>query len=97
MTWQRRRSRRSRHAFGIDPRLLGRAVDRAILIDAIGCELAAALEPFAITSATELVAARPIPQATSDKLGDGPQRAADRLASDGRLVLVTQWLSGATS
>jgi uncharacterized protein YhhL (DUF1145 family) len=40
----------------IDPRLLGRAVDRAILIDAIGLELAKRLEPFAITSATELVA-----------------------------------------
>ncbi|HEX4421857.1 MAG TPA: hypothetical protein VH165_28290 [Kofleriaceae bacterium] len=40
----------------IDPRLLGRAVDRAILIDAIGLELARRLEPFAITSATELVA-----------------------------------------
>ncbi|HEY0190786.1 MAG TPA: hypothetical protein VGC42_06655 [Kofleriaceae bacterium] len=40
----------------IDPRLLGRAVDRAILIDAIGLPLARRLEPFAITSATELVA-----------------------------------------
>jgi|GEM_PF-6851076 len=40
----------------IDPRLLGRAVDRAILIDAIGIDLARRLEPFAITSATELVA-----------------------------------------
>ncbi|MEO7735273.1 MAG: hypothetical protein ABIY55_30250 [Kofleriaceae bacterium] len=40
----------------IDPRLLGRAVDRAILIDAMGISLARRLEPFAITSATELVA-----------------------------------------
>lgn len=40
----------------IDPRLLGRAVDRAILIDAMGLALARRLEPFAITSATELVA-----------------------------------------
>jgi len=40
----------------IDPRLLGRAVDRAILIDALGIELARRLERFAITSATELVA-----------------------------------------
>jgi hypothetical protein len=40
----------------IDPYLLGRAVDRAILIDAIGLPVARRLEPFAITSATELVA-----------------------------------------
>jgi len=50
----------------IDPRLLGRAVDRAILIliDAVGRTLTEDLEPFAITSATELVDARPMPQAT---------------------------------
>jgi uncharacterized protein YhhL (DUF1145 family) len=40
----------------IDPRLLGRAVDRAILIDTIGLDLAKRLERFAINSATELVA-----------------------------------------
>jgi len=39
----------------IDPRLLGRAVDRAILIDAIGLELTAKLGCYGITSATELV------------------------------------------
>lgn len=40
----------------IDPYLLGRAVDRAILIDAMGISVVHRLEPFAITSATELVA-----------------------------------------
>jgi hypothetical protein len=35
--------------------LLGRAVDRAILIDAIGLELTAKLGCYGITSATELV------------------------------------------
>lgn len=39
----------------IDPRLLGRSVDRAILIDAVGAKLADRLSWFGITSATELV------------------------------------------
>jgi len=80
----------------IDPRLLGRAVDRALLIDAIGPKLTADLEPFAITSATELVAAQSsIPDAVTAKLGDAPKRAADRLAADVRVVKVRQWLAGA--
>ncbi|HMG20803.1 MAG TPA: hypothetical protein VK607_05780 [Kofleriaceae bacterium] len=76
----------------IDPRLLGRAVDRAILIDAVGRKLAEQLEPFAITSATELVDARPLPEAVTDRLGDAPGRAAQRLADDGRVVQVRHWL-----
>ncbi len=80
----------------IDPRLLGRAVDRAILIDAIGPKLTAELEPFAITSATELVAVRPaIPEAVTAKLGDAPKRAADRLATDVRVEKVRRWLASA--
>jgi hypothetical protein len=39
----------------IDPRLLGRAVDRALLIDAMGLSLTDRLSMFGITSATELV------------------------------------------
>jgi hypothetical protein len=64
----------------IDPRLLGRAVDRAILIDALGIDLVNALAPLAITSATELVGA-----AATDKLGDAYRRAAARLGCDPRL------------
>ncbi|HET7500331.1 MAG TPA: hypothetical protein VFK02_04985 [Kofleriaceae bacterium] len=78
----------------LDPHLLGRAVDRAVLIDAVGPDLARALEPFAITSATELVAALPVPASVSDKLGDAPQRAALRLASDDRVVKISRWLAG---
>lgn len=81
----------------IDPRLLGRAVDRALLIDAIGPRLTSELEPFAITSATELVAvaAQPaaFPAALLEKLGDAPQRAAERLARDPRVDSVRRWLS----
>ena len=80
----------------IAPRLLGRAVDRAILIDAIGPKLTADLEPFAITSATELVAVQPaIPEAVTAKLGDAPKRAADRLAADARVDKIRRWLVGA--
>jgi hypothetical protein len=79
----------------IDPRLLGRAVDRAILIDALGPELACQLEPHAITSATELVAAAAagLPAAMTEKLGDAPQRAADRLAGDPRIQKLQRWLA----
>jgi uncharacterized protein YhhL (DUF1145 family) len=80
----------------IDPRLLGRAVDRAILIDAIGPKLTVDLEPFAITSATELVALQQaIPESVTAKLGDAPKRAADRLATDVRVEKIRQWLAGA--
>jgi hypothetical protein len=79
----------------IDPRLLGRAVDRALLIDAIGRRLTRQLAPFAITSATELVDARPMPAALIEKLGEAPQRVADRLAGDGRVKQVRQWLADA--
>lgn len=79
----------------IDPRLLGRAVDRAILLDAVGRKLTEALEPFAITSATELVDARPMPPAVIEKLGEAPQRVADRLAADGRLTQVRRWIADA--
>jgi uncharacterized protein YhhL (DUF1145 family) len=77
----------------IDPRLLGRAVDRAILIDAVGAKLTAALDPFALTSATELVAAQPLPATVTDKLGDAPERAAARLAADPRVDKVRRWLA----
>jgi len=80
----------------IDPRALGRAVDRAILIDAIGPKLTADLEPFAITSATELVAVQSaMPEAVTAKLGDAPKRVADRLATDARVEKIRQWLAGA--
>jgi uncharacterized protein YhhL (DUF1145 family) len=80
----------------IDPRLLGRAVDRAILIDTIGPKLVCELEAFAITSATELVAAQPaMPEAVTAKLGDAPKRAADRLAADTRVEKIRRWLAGA--
>jgi hypothetical protein len=79
----------------IDPRLLGRAVDRAILVDSIGPDLTKALEPFAITSATELAKAKDSMSAIRDKLGEAPQRAAERLASDRRLTLVQEWLEDA--
>jgi hypothetical protein len=80
----------------IDPRLLGRAVDRAILIDAIGPRLTCELEPFAITSATELVAVLPsMPECIVAKLGDAPMRAAERLATDVRVDRIRQWLAGA--
>lgn len=80
----------------IDPRVLGRAVDRAILIDAIGLKLTEKLEPFAITSATELVALREaMPEGMAAKLGDvadPAQRAAERLASDDRMASLREWL-----
>jgi len=82
----------------IDPRLLGRAVDRALLIEAIGLTLAAKLEPFAITSATELVELnkqQPMPDAIAKAFGDSDnavKRLADRLASDPRLEKIQKWL-----
>jgi uncharacterized protein YhhL (DUF1145 family) len=80
----------------IDPRLLGRAVDRAILIDAMGLSLACELDAFAITSATELVAVKDaIPEAVCAKLGDAAKRVADRLATDPRVETIKSWLAGA--
>ncbi|HEX3766466.1 MAG TPA: hypothetical protein VHW23_47560 [Kofleriaceae bacterium] len=71
----------------IDPRLLGRAVDRAILIDAVGDELAGKLAPFAITCASELVAAwrAGLPAAMDAPLASAATRAAERLDGDRRL------------
>jgi uncharacterized protein YhhL (DUF1145 family) len=81
----------------IDPRLLGRAVDRALLIDAVGRKLAADLEPFAITSATELVdAQQAMPEAVTAALGEAPKRAADRLARDARIDKIRKWLASET-
>jgi uncharacterized protein YhhL (DUF1145 family) len=80
----------------IDPRLLGRAVDRAILIDAMGLALACELDAFAITSATELVAVKDaIPEAVCAKVGDAAKRVADRLATDPRVETIKSWLAGA--
>lgn len=77
----------------IDPRVLGRAVDRAILIDAIGLDLQKELAPYGITSATELVALRSsMPPCLTDKLGDAAKRAADRLANDDRMESLREWL-----
>ena len=77
----------------IDPRVLGRAVDRAILIDAIGLELHKELASYGITSATELVAAQSsMPLCLGEQLGDAAQRAADRLASDDRVKSICDWL-----
>jgi hypothetical protein len=92
----------------IDPYLLGRAVDRAILIDAIGLELAHRLEPFAIISATELVALKddmpllveaPAP-AGAPAVVDGQLRAAaklvaERLADDSRVKKIHEWMTPA--
>ncbi|MBV8757240.1 MAG: hypothetical protein JO257_08205 [Deltaproteobacteria bacterium] len=86
----------------IDPRLLGRAVDRAILIEAVGLELAKKLERFAITAATELVAlnAEGLPDAVANAFNEGDaavkdpavRRAAVRLAGDPRVEKVKAWL-----
>lgn len=96
----------------IDPYLLGRAVDRAILIDAIGLSVARRLEPFAITSATELVALEDnmpaLVEATTDAhqpvggcadgaLRDTALRVAHRLADDSRVQQVRTWLAGRSS
>ncbi|HET9621852.1 MAG TPA: hypothetical protein VFP84_10815 [Kofleriaceae bacterium] len=93
----------------IDPYLLGRAVDRAILIDAIGLPVARRLEPFAITSATELVALKDhmpelvesSPPTTGDaaagqsgQLREVAERVAKRLADDLRVIQVRTWLAG---
>ncbi|MDB4955792.1 MAG: hypothetical protein JWO36_3361 [Myxococcales bacterium] len=83
----------------IDPRLLGRAVDRAILIEAVGLELAKKLEPFAITSATELVnlsrEGTGLPDPVAKAFGDtdtSVKRLAERLADDERVKTVAAWL-----
>jgi len=81
----------------IDPRLLGRAVDRAILIDAIGLDMVKKLEPFAINSASELAdLAGNIPGPVSTSLGDGPARVAEILKRDPRVDQVRLWLAGAS-
>ena len=67
------------------------------MIDAIGAKLTAALDPFAITSRPELVAAQPLPSTITDKLGDAPQRAAAHLASDPRVDKVRRWLASTQS
>ena len=89
----------------IDPYLLGRAVDRAILIDAMGMSVVRRLEPFAITSATELVALKDqmpdlceLPAAGDagppPALRDTALRVARRLADDSRVQQVRTWLAG---
>jgi hypothetical protein len=77
----------------IDPRVLGRAIDRAILIDAIGLDLQKELAPYGITSATELAALQAsMPPCLTDKLGEAAKQAADRLASDDRVKAIRDWL-----
>jgi hypothetical protein len=74
----------------IDPRLLGRAVDHAILLDAVGPEIAGQLAPHAITSAMELIEASRT--ALPGVLSDAARRAADRLAKDPRITELQKWL-----
>ena len=79
----------------IDPRLLGRAVDRAILIDALTFKLADKLADFGVTSATELVDANlsiAIPAATDGALLGAAKIAQERLAKDERVMSVRGWL-----
>ncbi len=80
----------------IDPRLLGHAVDRAILIEAVGQQMVKDLEPFAIGTATELVDLRDdMPHEVTEKFGDAPKRVAQRLANDPRVAKIRWWLAGA--
>jgi hypothetical protein len=67
------------------------------LIEAIGLPLAAKLEPFAITSATELVNVntQPMPDAIAKAFADSDtsvKRLADRLAADPRVDKIQRWL-----
>ena len=78
-----------------DPRLLVRTVDRAILIDTVGLTLAGKLEPFGITSASELEALHDkLPQSLVDALGVAPGLAAHRLTGDHRVKNVRSWMAG---
>jgi hypothetical protein len=92
----------------IDPRLLGRAVDRAILIDALGIKLTERLSDFGITSATELVATTELtaliaPAGTTDHSAPDQIDAATllraataaqaRLHDDERVRSVRGWLA----
>jgi hypothetical protein len=90
----------------IDPTLLGRAVDRAILIDALGLKLAEQLSDYGIGSATELVdggtldnlkAPTAAPSAP-DKVDPTTLRGAavavqTRLSRDERVRSVRGWLA----
>ncbi len=88
----------------IDPRLLGRAVDRSILIDAMGLALTEKLGNYGITSATELVdvekletlitsppAGAPADDSTTF-LHAGPI-VQNRLRTDQRVKSVRGWLA----
>lgn len=92
----------------IDPRLLGRAVDRAILIDALGLTLADKLGTYGITSATELVDAAIADETKLEKLinpqadaaqaelvnlANAAKLAAARLKDDERVTSVRGWLA----
>jgi hypothetical protein len=81
----------------IDPRLLGRAVDRAILIEAVGLELANKLAIFAINTATELVNLNEagLPEPACKAFGEADtaaKRVAERLKTDPRVAKVQKWL-----
>jgi uncharacterized protein YhhL (DUF1145 family) len=77
----------------INPCLLGRTVDRAILLDAIGKPLADKLEECGIRLATELVAIRgEIPKQVFERLGETAQLVAERLASDSRVEALREWV-----
>ena len=81
----------------IDPRLLGRSVDRAILIDAIGATLADRLGGFGITSATELVKVVDLAkvilptEAADQNLLIAATLSAARLKDDARVESVRRW------
>jgi hypothetical protein len=77
----------------INPRLLGRIVDRAILLDAAGKPIVDKLETCGIRLATELAdLAATLPKNVVDTLGDTGKTLADRLAVDPRVKAVRQWL-----
>ncbi len=78
----------------IDPRLLGRTFDRAILIESVGKDLANKLEPFGVRHATELASLEnQIPKAMADALGETANLLATRLADDPRVTSVRIWLA----
>ncbi len=76
----------------INPRLLGRTVDRAILIDAVGMKIVGQLEECGVRLATEIaVPEAEIPGPVIEKLGDMARMIARRLARDPRVEAVRQW------
>lgn len=82
----------------VDLHLLGRVVDRAVLIDAIGLDLAKCLVPLGVTSATELVDLDEANLAIIvEKLGRAPALVAKRLRNDARLAELRRWVTDPNS